>query len=382
MFHGSGVVRAAFFAVSLIFVVASGTIGLACVELKDPVPLDGPGSDAGTDAVDRSDGTTPPGDPIDAGSAPELALKRKRLTDAPPTPGEWLVSDAHVYVASTTGATPSLRRLRPADGSTVPYTFPLGVPFRQIGASDAYVVVEEETEARVYDATEAFATKYAELNDTSGVTGLETRVAWLRGNTLYTFDPAVDGAPQLAFTLAPASVEIVGRRGDDVFVRDVAAPELWLVDTAAKTAATWSVPAAPTGASAIEGEPANVVVQYGSAQAPKLAVVPLAGPWRDLGAEITAAASSLSSELRQPAGGFVMAGTWMVYAAGGGLLAFDVASRRLTAVQLPLSAGVTFRAPKALAAEGLLLFELRGGDEALEGKPGIYAVKLTDVLPR
>jgi hypothetical protein len=112
-----------------------------------------------------------------------------------------------------------------------------------------------------------------------------------------------------------------------------------------------------------------------------LKLVARAGPTRDLTAEIMAATSSIPPAFRQATLGFVQTGRWIVYSAIGGLLAFDLVTPRLVACQLPMSAGVTFRQPRLLPSEGLLVFHLGGGDEAKEGKAGIYGVKITDVLP-
>lgn len=360
---------------------------LACVELKDAAPEpESPGPPDPYDAA--ADGATPPpdasasndgGTSLEGGTAADLAAKRKRLSDAPTLPQEWIASDCCVYVVLDASGQPKLRRLRPSDGSSVDYTFQLGASgISNVAASDAYVVVRRFDRADVYDATMPATLKYAELDPPSEVIGLGTKkVAWLQNSKeIYVFDPAVDGAPVKTHTSSASLVTILGRRGENAFVRDVQSLDLWLTDSSAK----WVLPAAPTAVTGVDGATSQVIVQHSSPGGLALKLVTRDGPTRDLTAEIMAATSPIAPAMRQGIGGLVQTGRWIVYSAIGGLLAFDLASGSLVPCQMPRTAGAAFRAPHLLAT-GLLVFELRGGDEALEGAPGIYGVDLADVLP-
>ncbi len=95
--------------------------------------------------------------------------------------------------------------------------------------------------------------------------------------------------------------------------------------------------------------------------------------------EIKAADSIVPVSLRVSLSSFSQYGDWLIYtAAGGNILAFDLARRRLVPCQLREPGTDEYlRQPKVIVDAGLLVFAREGSSD-----PGLYSVRLADVLPR
>lgn len=344
--------------------------GVACVDLKAPANDDP--AVARPDASSLTeDGAAPGVDP----TASALASGRKRLSDLPRS---WFASGSNVYLVNDT-----LQRVRPSTGDSLAYTFPIDKVNPKLAAASSLIIVQSASGVVIYDASMPSTAVYTHPNAAISVVGLAKSVGWTEssasppGRSLYVYDQQADAVPELATSILEVNVEIVGTRTTEVFLH--APGSLDLVSARAKPSRIlkWVLPSADLlRVDGATGSTTDLIAVFGTAESPRFEQLNEEGLRRDLNAEIDDAPSSVPRAMRAPTGSaFAQSGNWFVYGTVGGLLAYDRVAKRLVPCQLPLSSGVTLRSP-AMVEGDILVFELAGGDESREGKPGLYAVKL------
>ena len=376
---------------SLLVVQTALAIALAgCVELKgasaEPdtgaMPRDGapdggsvaPPYDASTGgpadgAADADDGY--------ASLAAALAAKRVRLADVP---SEWFVSRSRVYAVD---AQKKAHSWKPPSGPTVDYAFTL-VSYSHLSGNDDYVV-DVADDITVYAA--------GEPNHLLGV--VDDSAAWDEvkaaskaivivhangtGRDLHLWDPAVAPAPSSVLSFAePGGLRFMRSHGDTLYYAAPAGTTLWTIDTAKKSA-TASV--LPHTANALDVANGRIVIESATGGSVSHALVEDGKPPRDLTAEISATTSIVPKSARMAVGSFSQYGDWLVYAAWGGILAFDVVGGRLVPCQIRDGADGLYLSPRVLEADKLLVFTRNAGPTQSGASQGLYYVPLASVLP-
>lgn len=355
-----------------------------CVDLKGPsaepttgVGDGGPalpavqeptGGDGGVDAGDAGDASTD----LQA----ELAQKRVRLADVPTT---WFVSRSRVYTVDVQN---KVHSFQPPNGPVVDYAFPT-LSYSHFTGNDDYLVHHGD-DVTVYGA----ASPNQVMGTSPDAPGWDVRAGSKAigvvnpngtGRDLLVWDPLVTSAPQKVLSFAEGGgLRFMRSHGDMLYFAPPTGVTLWTVDIAKKTAVSTSLSRTPSG---LDVASAGIVAEssVGGTLAYELTADGKAP--RDLTAEIMAATSVVPASGRGGVGSFSQFGDWLIYAAWGGILAFDIAQKRLVPCQLRGADDGPFLPVQVLEGPGILVFSRTAGPKQASSSQGLYYVELASVLP-
>jgi hypothetical protein len=358
----------------------------ACVTLKDPtdaippalsVPDGGPGvvqqpADGGLTPVDASKEPTP-----NAYAARQMALAKKR-TRFGEVPENWVTSATRLYMQARGGAITSFRA---ADGRKVTYTGATAIN-GSFAVTDDYIACPNANDGiDIYASDDAnrLVTTVAERWEIVGVAPNKFAIARAArrfdkdGTELVLLDPtAPHGIAPLPVTFFPVKSVRPGRpQGPNVVYVDFTGSTGWIVDTSTSVTKQFSFSQFPAFF-----EIANnaITTQYVSGTKIGFSYVPEKGLSRDLLVEILATESVVPKQLRTATGTFVQFGDWLIYAAAGGLLAFNTSDKRLIPCQIRLDSDL-FLMQRPTLLGNVLVFSIVGGEEQ-----GLYGVSLPELL--
>ncbi len=383
-----------------LLLVASGAALLSCralLGIEDDVPLLAPdvvdasgGFDAPADAASGStlgDAESPKadggahdsdaGDPL-AALGRGLAQKRVRFADSA---REWFVGQNRVY------ARDDLFRVhgyRPPSTARVDYTFSTPANVR-VSGNDDYVVLWDHNVVAAYAAAqpEQLIASIAKTGAWTDIVPTSTSVTIVQvtggdaDRDLLVWNPKATAAPVKIMSLGVrGGIDLKRVQRDRLYLFEFGTAKAWTIDTSEKTAGAIELDHLPTALDAANG---GVIYEYVNAGVVAYELSVAGQPARNIMEEIKAADSIVPVSLRVSLSSFSQYGDWLIYAAAGGnILAFDLARRRLVPCQLrEPGTDEYFRQPKVIVDAGLLVFAREGSSD-----PGLYSLRLADVLPR